>query len=226
MKIYLKFFVLLILLSNLTGYSFAKNTNYLINIADNITSKIDSLIDIHNKTILCKNDSIMNKLSNIEDKSTTNYWINIIFPSAIALITALLATFLAAYLNRKAEYKKYIFQKRIDIYHEFFNELDILLTRSFELVLTSNKIRNNTRQPDQEIPWNVSKIFTPVKMKASTIYLLLNKNDKKTFTNTLDEVKENIVASCMDAKKCQFDVENHINKIKELLDTTIKDVKL
>lgn len=191
-----------------------------------IITKSDSLLQLYKNETISLKDSILTKLSILEQKNETNYWLNIIFPSTVAFITALIATFFAAYLNRRAEYKKYIFQKRIDIYHEFFNELDLLLSNAFRLVLSKNHERSESGQPSQDIPWEVGKIFTPVKMKASTIYLLLNKKDQKNFTKILDKMRYNIVSLCMDAKSSSFKVEDHINEIKELLDTTINNVKL
>lgn len=217
---------ILIVLLNSFGYPAKDTVDRPASPNDFIITKSDSLLKSHKNETVSFKDSILTKLSMLEQKTMTNYWLNIILPSIVALITALIATFFAAYLNRRAEYKKYIFQKRIDIYHEFFNELDLLLSNAFLLVLNKNHERSESGQPSQDIPWEVSKIFTPVKMKASTIYFLLNKKDKKTFMEILDKVRYNIVSSCVDAKASSFEVEDYINEMKELLDTTIINVKL
>ena len=94
------------------------------------------------------------------------------------------------------------------------------------MVLASHHKRVENGQPDQEIPWKVSEIYTPVKMKSTTVYLLLNKEDKARFTDILENLRKNIVASCVDAQTSSFKVENHIDDLKILLDKTITNVKL
>jgi hypothetical protein len=136
-------------------------------------------------------------------------------------------TYIGAYTAKRNEYKKSIFLRRLDIFDKFLNELDIFYSKCVVLVLETNQFRkSNNNQPDPEIPYKVSNIFIPVKLKSTSIYLLLNKNDKDIFSEHVDTIRKNIVSSCIDVSVYKFNIDQDIETIKQILNNNLQEVTI
>jgi hypothetical protein len=177
--------------------------------------------------VLSEIHKLDNRLYAIENKIKSNSFFQIFLPVFLAFLSAMAITYIGAYTAKRNEYKKSIFLRRLDIFDKFLNELDIFYSKCVVLVLETNQFRkSNNNQPDPEIPYKVSNIFIPVKLKSTSIYLLLNKNDKDIFSEHVDTIRKNIVSSCIDVSVYKFNIDQDIETIKQILNNNLQEVTI
>jgi len=200
---YYKIIVILLLIFNI---SYSQTDSTKIKNQKSINTKIDT---IHNEIKILKSD--INKKINLE--------------VYLPLISAIIITFIGYLILRTTEFRKTVFQRRIDVFEDFLKKLEIYDRKSFHLIVKyANKNVNGSI--GNEMSQEAGKIFLPVKLKSVVVKLLLNKKYRNQFEKIVASLNSNVINCCVDARQFKFEIGPKIKEIEKIFMKNLKNVKI
>jgi len=125
----------------------------------------------------------------------------------ITSILALIIGFVVGLLTRQTEFKKFLLQKRIDMFTAFLEDAEICRRKAISSIVQTQINKDNFNSND--LPHIITTIYKPFILKKQAIALILQKTLRVEFNNIIKNISALTLISHMSDPK---DVET--NKIE------------
>lgn len=172
----------------------------------------DSIITVK-KSIDQKNEINTKK----DNNKNNNESITLLFSHIIVLIVGIVLGLLA----RQTEFKKYLLQKRIEIYSDFLEKSEVCRRDGITSIFRAHLDKENYDLKD--LPNIITKAYWPIILKKLSTKMLLQDRYKTEFEKTINEI-QSLTIDChiSDPKNLKIkDIEKSFLNIESIFEKSI-----
>jgi|GEM_PF-2571384 len=186
---------------------------------------------ITNRDSLIKNAEIITRIDTVTSTASIKRTSNNIesgnnknFNFTAPLITFLFGILLGLF-SRHTEFKKYLLQKRIDIFSDFLSTAEPCRRNALISIFTAQLDKKNF--DEQKIPDLISEIYWPIILKQFHSSLILGKRQRKKFKEHIKNLSsltiESYISDPKDVKTSE--IENIFKDIEKIFEKSIDRTK-
>ena len=137
----------------------------------------------------------------------------------IVIVTALLA----AYLYRETEFKKFMLQKKIELFSVFLTTAKICEGDAMWSIIA---VKLDKKEKDvMELSKTINDILSPLRLNLYNAKLLLNNSHRLILETSFEQIKSLIIVSYTEKSTKISEIQSEFNKIENMFIDSLNETK-